>query len=402
VPPHVSPRITDIVLPPYDPLNRRAAELRAAGHDVISLGQALPFFGPPASAIAAAREAIDSGRAHGYSSDPGLPSLRAILAERLSALCRTPIGADDLVITAGANHAFTLALATSVNPGDDVLLPAPLFTNHEMAVRIMGAVAREAPVADRETFAVRWSDIESALTPRTRAVVLCNPSNPSGAVIDAREGQRIVSELAARGITVLSDETYMHFVYGRSHWSAASAPGWRHAVVVVGSFSKSFGMMGWRVGYVLADAGFCAEAVKIQDAMIICAPVVSQCAAEGVAREDWHYAESFRDALLERRQALIDAVALVPALHWTPTDGALFGFVRVDGCTDSAALADELLERMYVVTLPGSAFGTSSEGHLRLSYGAVDANAVREAVRRIGQYLRDPECRFMPSSAIGA
>ena len=389
MPPHVPPRITDIDLPPYDPLNRRAAELRAAGHDVISLGQALPFFGPPRSAITAARQAIESGRANGYSIDPGLTGLRTILAERLSALCGTEIAADDLLITAGANHAFTLALATCVDPGAEVLLPAPFFTNHEMAVRIMGAAATEVPVADRAGFAVRWSDIEPAITPRTRAVVLCNPSNPSGAVIDASEGHRIVSELAARGITVLCDETYMHFVYGRPHWSAASAPGWRHAVVVIGTFSKSFGMMGWRVGYMLADAAFCAEAVKIQDAMIICAPMVSQCAAEGVAREDWHYPASFHGALLERRQALIEAIAAVPALHWTPTEGAFFGFVRVEGCSDSAALSSALLEHAHVVTIPGSAFGRSGEGHIRLSYGSADAASVREAVCRIGQYLKD-------------
>lgn len=386
---HVRDVVRDIELPPFDPLNLRAAELRAAGHAVISLGQALPFFGPPDSAIAAARRALDQGQVHAYTTDPGLPSLRAALASKLAALTGEAITAADLIITAGANHAFTLALATLVNPGDEVVLPAPYFTNHEMAIRMMGAVPREVPVADRERFAVRWSDIEPALTPGTTAVVLCNPSNPTGAPVDRVEGNRIVSELGRRGIYVLSDETYMHFVYGGSHWSAASVPGWRRNVVVTGTFSKSFGMMGWRVGFLLADAAVCAEAVKLQDAMIICAPAISQYAAEGAVRESWTYPDSFRGALLERRQALIEGLSRIPQLRWTPTDAAFFGFVRVEGCTDSGALARSLLERAHVVAIPGSAFGRSGEGYLRLSYGSVSVEAVVEACRRLAGYFGD-------------
>jgi aminotransferase len=280
-----------------------------------------------------------------------------------------------------------------VDPGDEVLLPAPFFTNHEMAVRAIGAIAVEVPSADRETFSVRWSDIAPHVTSRTRAVVLCNPSNPTGAPLDPREGRAIVSELARRGIMVLSDETYMHFVYSRPHWSCASVPAWHENVVVVGTFSKSFGMMGWRVGYMLADAAVCAEAVKIQDAMIICAPVISQMAVEGAVRDSWGYPTSFHSALLARRQALVDGVSAIPRLGWTPTAGAFFGFVRVEGCTDSAALARALLEEAHVVTIPGSAFGRSGEGHLRLSYGSADVESVHTAMERLRAYF----VNFVPS-----
>ena len=376
-------RVRHIELPPFDPLNIRAAELRAEGHAVISLGQALPFFGPPPSALAAARAALEERDVHLYSTDPGLLSLRTVLAERLSTTLRTGARADDLIVTAGANHAFTLALTTLVDPGDEVLLPAPLFTNHDMAVRALGASAIEVPIADRETFSVRWSDLAPHVTQRTRAVVLCNPSNPTGAPLDAAEGALMVSELARRDIMTISDETYMQFVYGQPHWSCASTPAWRDNVVVIGTFSKAFGMMGWRVGFLLADAGICAQAVKIQDAMIICAPVISQMAVEGAVRESWDYPAGFHGALLERRQALIDGVAAIPRLHWTPTTAAFFGFVRVEGCGDSAALAEDLLERAHVVTIPGSAFGRSGEGHLRLSYGSASVEAVRTAMQRL-------------------
>ena len=382
----VPSRIRAIELPPFDPLNLRAAELRAAGHDVISLGQALPFYGPPPSALAAARAALATPEVNIYSTDPGMPALRSALADRLRVFGITA-SADDIMITAGANHAFTLALTTLVDPGDEVVLPAPYFTNHQMAVAALGAIPIEAPVTDRATFSVRWADIEPHLGHRTRAVVLCSPSNPAGAVLDPGEGRRIVDELARRDIVVLSDETYMQFVYGGDHWSAASAPEWRRNVVVVGTFSKSFGMMGWRVGFLVADASVCAQAVKIQDAMIICAPVISQMAALGAVSEDWDYPASFHADLLERRAALAGGVRAIPQLHWTPTNAGFFGFVRVDGCRDSTALAESVLEEAHVVTIPGAAFGESGEGHLRLSYGAVGTADVTEAMRRLAAYF---------------
>ena len=382
----VPARVQNIELPPFDPLNVRAEALRAAGHTVISLGQALPFFGPPPSALVAARAALETREVNRYVTDPGMPALRTTLAQRLRSL-GIAVAAEDLIITAGANHAFTLAVATMIDPGDEVLLPAPYFTNHQMALAAFGATPVEVPVQDRQTFRVRWSDIEPCLSRKTRAVVLCNPSNPTGAALDPSEGLQIVSELARRDVLVISDETYLHFVYGRAHWSVAANLEWRRNVVVVGTFSKSFGMMGWRVGFLLADANVCAQAVKIQDAMIICAPAISQAAALGALCEDWNYPLSFHSELLARREALLAGVRTIRRLHWTPTDGAFFGFVRVDGCSDSAALAESLLDHAHVVTIPGSAFGKSGEGHLRLSYGSASVADVREAMQRIARYF---------------
>lgn len=390
---NVSPRdlvrrtIRDIELPPFDPLNIRAAELRSEGHHVISLGQALPFFGPPPSALAAARAALDTPDVNRYATDPGLPSLRAILAERLAESFGSTIAADDLIITAGANHAFTLALTTTVDPGDEVVLPSPYFTNHHGAVCALGATPIEAPIADRETFSVTWPDIAPFLSSRTKAVVLCTPSNPSGATIAPDAGREIVRELASRGIVVVSDETYMQFVYDGVHWSAASVPGWRDNAIVVGTFSKSFGMMGWRVGFMLADAAVGRHAVKVQDAMIICAPMISQIAAEHAVRNDWNHALGFHPELRARRGMLAECIRSTPRLSWTPTAGGLFGFVRVDGCVDSAALANDLLETAHVVTLPGVSFGASGEGHLRISYGAASMDDLSAAFDRLRRYF---------------
>jgi aminotransferase len=379
-------RVLDIELPPFDPLNVRAAELRAQGYHVISLGQALPFFPPPPSALRAAEAALRAHDVHFYSTDPGRPQLRRLLAERLADY-GISCAFDDLVITAGANHAFATALTTLVNPGDEVVLPAPYFTNHQMQVQASGAVAVEAPLADQRTYCLTWDDIAPALTPRTRAVVLCNPSNPTGAPVTAAHGERIVEELATRGIFVISDETYMQFVYDADHWSAAAVSDWRRNVVVIGTFSKSFALMGWRVGFVLADRAICEQATKIQDAMIICAPTISQMVAEGALREDWTYARRFHREFVRRRQLVAERIASIPRLSWSPTGGGFFAFTRVEGCSDSTRLANRLLDEAHVVTIPGAAFGKSGEGCLRLSFGSVSGNDLIEGMNRLEDFF---------------
>jgi aminotransferase len=379
-------RVLDIELPPFDPLNVRAAELRAQGHHVISLGQALPFFPPPPSALRAAEAALQTHDVHFYSTDPGRPTLRQLLAERLADY-GVSCGFDDLLITAGANHAFATALTTLVNPGDEVVLPAPYFTNHQMQIQASGAIAVEAPLADQRTYCLTWSDIAPAVTPRTRAVVLCNPSNPTGAPVTAAHGERIVEELAERGIVVISDETYMQFVYDADHWSAAATSDWRRNVVVIGTFSKSFALMGWRVGFVLADRAICEQATKIQDAMIICAPTISQLVAEGALREDWNYARGFHREFVRRRQLVAERIASISRLSWSPTGGGFFAFTRVEGCTDSTSLANRLLDEAHVVTIPGLAFGTSGEGCLRLSFGSVSGDDLIEGMNRLEDFF---------------
>lgn len=386
-PSSVSARARGLVIPPFDALNQKAGALREAGKNVISLGQAVPAFPPPPVAIEAARRALTDPDAQRYSADAGLLSLRVALRDRFKDNLGVEIDPEDLIVTAGGNQAFMLAAMAAVDPEDEVILAAPYFVNHEMAVRAVGAVPIEAPVSESAGFAARWSDIEPHLTNRTKAVVLCTPSNPTGARIRPDDLSRIVAELSSRDIVLLSDETYLHFVFGGVHASAAAVPGWRESVIVVGTFSKSFAMTGWRVGYMLADRSICEQALKIQDAMIICAPVISQIAVEAAARDDWNYIRGFHDELRSRRAVLAEALAGIPALHWTPTDGGFFAFVRVAGERDSERLANEILERAHVVTIPGAAFGRSGEGFLRLSYGAASVDALVEACGRLKDFF---------------
>ncbi len=383
-------------------LKARGSALGAAGHSVISLGQAIPGFGPPQAALDAARAALADSDTHLYSADAGLPTLRETLCRHLKVRHAIDVIPDEVIVTAGGNQALMVALMTLVDPGDEVLLPAPFFSNHEMAIKAIGAHPIEIALSEEQGFVVRWEDLAPHITARTRALVICTPSNPTGAVVDPDETTSIVRELAARNIAVFTDEAYMDFVYegGQEsapvthtrhesrHWSVASLPAWRDNVVLTSTFSKSFGMTGWRVGYMLADRRVTDQAIKIQDAMVICAPVISQIAVEAALREVPDYPLSFREELKARRTLLARRINAVPGLHWTPTRGGFFALVRVDGCTDSVSLSYDVLDRAHVVTIPGSIFGRAAEGYLRLSYGAAGAAEIDEACDRIEEYFR--------------
>jgi len=371
-----------------DLIKARTDELCHVGADIINLGQAIPNFPPSPKALAAARQALAEPATHVYSPDAGLLALRQALC---AALAREhDIQADperEVLITAGANQAFLLALLTLLEPGDRVLLPAPYFFNHEMAVRIAGGVPVGVPVDPASGFQLQLEALEPYLG-GARAVILCTPNNPTGTVYDPGELARISRELAARDITALTDETYRHLVYGSAHhWSPAALPEARGHVITVGSFSKSYSLTGWRIGYLVAPAPFVEEAIKVQDTMVICAAVVAQKAALGALQEGPAFVAARCAALDRRRRLLAEHLAAIPGLHWQPTEGAFFAFVRVAGCTDSLQLAMDILEQAHVVTIPGSLFGPCGEGYLRLSYGSVEEEALAEACGRLKKFF---------------
>jgi aspartate/methionine/tyrosine aminotransferase len=382
----ISRRARSISEAQFDALKLKAAELRAAGHHVVNLGQAVPGYGPPASAITAAAAALGDPETHLYSADAGLPELRQALAGRLRQTHGTDATADEIIITAGGNQAFMLAAITTLDEGCEVILPSPLFINHQMAIEAVGATPVEAPLTEESGFRARWQEIEPHITAKTRAVVLCSPSNPTGAIVEPAELERIASEVANRHLVLICDETYHRLVYGNAvHRSGASLPRWRSNVVVVGTFSKSFGMTGWRIGYMLAARDVCDQAIKIQDMMIICAPVISQRAVLAAIEKDWDYPLTFLPMFGERRATLARGIPNIPGWRWTMTMGGMFAFVHVEGCRDSAALAAEAVNDAHVVTIPGSMFGKAGEGYLRLSYGAATDIEVAEACRRLAR-----------------
>ena len=304
-----------------DQLGARVATLRTECADVINLGQGVPGFPPVVTAMEAARQALAEPSTHVYSADAGLLPLRQALSEWLAE--RNGLAADpetEMVITAGGNQAFFLALLTLLEPGDKVLLPSPFYFNHEMSIRIVGAVPIEVPLREETGFQLTLADLEPHLKMQPRAVVVVSPNNQPGAVYDPEELERIARVVAARGIAVIFDETYQASLYdGAQHLSPGSIPEARSHVITVGSFSKTFSLAGWRVGYLVAESDFVQQGIKVQDSMIVCAPVISQRAALGALKTPLEELTRRRAVLSERRQLMEQRLAEIPRLRWHPT-----------------------------------------------------------------------------------
>jgi aminotransferase len=254
-------------------------------------------------------------------------------------------------------------------------------------VRIAGGIPIEVPLDPATGFQLHLEDLRPHL-PGARALLVCSPNNPTGAVYEPGEMARIAQHLAAQGIPLITDETYRHFVYGRAqHLSPATLPKTCEQVISVGSLSKSYSMTGWRVGYLVAPAPFVEQAIKVQDTMVICAAVVAQKAALGALGEEPAFLAERRAVLDRRRKLLARRLAEIPGLHWKATEGAFFAFVRVAGCSDSLQLATRILEEAQVVTVPGSLFGQSGEGYLRLAYGAVEEAEIEAGCGRLQRFF---------------
>ena len=383
----IPPRVRSIELPQFDVLNDLASKWRAKGKDVITLGQGLPGFDPPAAALQGLKRAVDDGSSHIYSSDAGTPELRRALATSLTPLHADVDPAAEIIITAGANQALQLALTTLVDPGDEVVLVSPFFLNHQMAVQSVAAIPIEAPAPADRAFVPSWDDISPHVTAKTRAVLLVTPSNPTGAVIPASELARIVSECAARDLIVFVDETYLRFTYDAPPFTALALPHWRDSVVVIGSFSKQFAITGWRCGYLIANSAVTAEAMKIQDVMVICAPVPVQRAVTAVLEHEADYPQRWLPELRDRRDFIVEALGSIPGITPVRPSGAFFLMARIERISDSRSLALELIHHQQVVTIPGAFFGKAGEGFLRISYGAATRERLSEATQRIASFL---------------
>ena len=376
-------RTRAIERPPIAAVNRLAAELAAGGADLINLGQAVLGMPPPAGAAAAVRALLDRGDPHGYSPDPGLPAALDAVARFLREVKGVPDATPArLMLTCGCNQAFADALLAVTEPGDEVVFLGPYYFDHVFTIRLAGCVPVEVPlVLDGDRWAVDPDRVIAALTPRTRALVLVSPANPTGGVIPAEVLRRLAAACDTRGVWLLSDETYDLLTFPPA--IHATAAGLMERAVVLGSFSKTLGLAGWRVGYLLGSEALMDEAIKVQDALVVCAPVASQHAVMGALPEAAAFAGRARAELALRRDALLAALGRTPRLIPTIPDGATFVMARMVDGADDVALAEELLRRAGLVTVPGSAFGAGGTGWLRLSYGNQPLARLAEAGDRL-------------------
>ena len=355
----------------------------------ISLGQGVVAHGPPPEAIAQLQRFLAEPENHKYKPVVGLPELLSAFEEKLRVENNILLGdLSRLVITAGGNMAFLNALLAIADPGDEIVLQSPYYFNHEMAVTM--ASCRPVLVPTDANYQLRPDAIRGALTPRTRAVVTISPNNPSGAVYPEAVLREINELCRARGIYHIHDEAYEYFVYdGARHFSPGSIPGAGGHTISLYSLSKAYGFASWRIGALVIPEPLLTAVRKIQDTILICAPVISQYAAVGALQAGAAYCRTHLRGIAEIRDAVRTQLAeLADLCEVPPADGAFYFLLRVSRALPLLQLTERLIREQRVAVIPGNAFGLDRGCHLRIAYAALPKATVMEGVGRLVNGLR--------------
>jgi aminotransferase len=367
---------------------RRFFDILATMDDVISLGVGEPDFETPAGIVEAGVASLRRGRTH-YTSNYGTIELRRALAthlERRYGVAYDPT--SEILITVGASEAVDAALRATCDPGDEVILHEPSYVAYAPAIAFAGGSVVHVSTRLEDDFALDPTAVEAAITPRTKALFLGYPCNPTGAVLPAAVQDELAAIARRHDLLVYSDEIYDRLAYGDYRHRAMSAlPGMRERTILIGGFSKAYAMTGWRVGWLCAPAGILEGIVKVHQYGIMSAPTTAQDAAlealtTGEADVLRMLAEYDR-----RRRMFVDGLNGLGLRTFEPR-GAFYAFPQVTVATglDSETFAERLLEEERVAVVPGSAFGPSSEGHVRACY-ATSYEQLEDALGRIGHFL---------------
>ncbi len=355
----------------------------------ISLGQGVVSYGPPREAVEAAHRFGETTAEHGYGPIEGEPDLVEAIERKLAHENGIVVRPHSrVIVTAGCNLAFVHAMLAIVDTGDEVILLAPYYFNHEMAVQMIGGHVVSVPTTT--DYQIDLDAIRAAITPRTRAVVTISPNNPTGAVYDEASLRALNALCAERGLFHVHDETYEYFTYGgASHFSPGSIDGAAAHTISLYSFSKAFGMAGWRVGYLVAPASLEEALGKIQDTLLICASIVSQRAATAALRVGRAHVAPHVKALDRARRRVHDALSAADMPCEAPEAlGAFYYFLRVRTPLDDMAFAERLIREHRVAVVPGSAFGALGGCTVRVSYGALDEATIAEGLSRLVTGIR--------------
>ncbi|HEX7184649.1 MAG TPA: pyridoxal phosphate-dependent aminotransferase [Thermoanaerobaculia bacterium] len=371
-------------------VSRLASELRAQGVSIVDFGAGEPDFPSPPVAVAAACRALTEGFTR-YTPGSGIPELRDEVADGFRRSYRSPWSGKQAVITVGGKAAlFELALAV-FEEGQEVVLPSPCWVSLPEQVRFAGARPVEVPTAVEDGFRIHAGTILDAVTERTRAILLNAPCNPTGGVVSAEDLRAIVEFAAGRGLLVISDETYARFVYdGLEHASAAAlAAEFPETVVVVGSFSKTYAMTGWRIGYVLGPPAVIRAVEIIQSHATSNPTSFAMVGALEALRRAEDKVEEMIAEYQARREMLIPRLNDLPGFRCRPPDGSFYAFPHVAACyrpgrQGSVEFSEFLLEKARVVVVPGSAFG--ADDHIRISFACSRA-ALAEGLDRMAAVL---------------
>ncbi len=392
----VSKKVSAINESPTLMIDAKAKALKAAGENVIGFGAGEPDFPTPEHIVNAALEAVKHEPYHHYTPGPGLPALRAAIADKTLRDSGYEVQASQVIVTNGGKHALFETFLALIDDGDEVLLPAPYWVSYPEMIRFAGGTAVELQTTEDTGFRVSVDQLEAARTERTKALVFVSPSNPTGAVYP-RELVRAIGEWAAEhDIWVITDEIYEHLVYGDAEFSSipVEVPEIRDRCVVVNGVAKTYAMTGWRVGWLIAPADIAAAVTSLQSQATSNVGNVSQAAALAAVSGDLVAVDAMRVAFDRRRTTMVKLLNEIDGVVCYEPEGAFYCFPSFKGVMgrtiagrkvdSSDALAEVILDEVKVAIVPGEGFG--APGYARLSYALGDDD-LEEGVGRIAQLL---------------
>ena len=365
---------------------REYFDIASTVDDVISLGIGEPDFVTPDRILQSGIKSLQRGDTH-YTANAGMMELREALSahlEKLYGICYDP--QKETLITVGVSEALYLAFAATINPGDEVLVPEPCFVSYSAQVTLAHGKPIAVGTSVAQDFQITPDAIEAAITPKTRALLIGFPSNPTGAVM-TRDNLIRIADLADKyNLLVISDEIYDRLVYDCDHVCFASLPGMHDRTLTLGGFSKDYAMTGWRLGYAVGPMEVMSALRKIHQYTIMSAPTTSQVAALEALRTGDEYVEEMRTKYDRRRRLIVDGMNTIGLKCFEPR-GAFYAFPSIaKSGMDEHIFAKQLLMEEKVAVVPGSAFGPSGTGYIRCSY-ATAYEKIEEALRRIERFI---------------
>jgi aminotransferase len=366
---------------------RKFFDIVATMKDVISLGIGEPDFATPEPIIRAGIKSLEAGETH-YTSNHGILQVREALAAHLDKLYGVQYNpANEIMLTVGVSEALYLVFTAILNPGDEVIIPTPCFVSYQAEVLMAGGVVVEIPTYMKDNFEPDPLSIERAITPRTKAIFIGYPSNPTGAVASKETLLRIAAIAEKHDLMVVSDEIYDRLVYGVEHVCFPSLPGMRERSILLGGFSKDYAMTGWRIGYAAGPEAIINGLVRIHQYTVMSAPTVSQYAALEALRVGEPYVQQMHAEYDRRRQLIVNGFNRIGLETFEPK-GAFYAFPKVSNCgLGDEEFCERLLLESKVAMVPGSAFGSAGIGFARASY-ATSYEKIEEALNRIESFLK--------------
>ncbi len=364
-------------------------ELIRANPGTISLGQGVAYYGPPPEVGGYIERFFADPQNHKYKLVQGIPELLEAIEKKLAHENGIRVGSDQrIVVTAGANMGFVNAVLAITDPGDEIVLNLPYYFNHEMAITM--ADCKAVCVPTDEDYQLQPDRIEKTITRRTRAVVTISPNNPSGAVYPENALRQVNDLCREHGVYHISDEAYEYFVYDDArHFSPGAIEGSSPHTISLYSLSKAYGFASWRIGWMVIPERLFEPVRKIQDTVLICAPVISQWAAVGAMQVGKSYCDEKLEETRAIRAILLRELETIRDLVTVPqTDGAFYLLLRVQTDMDPMHLVRRLIEKHKVAVIPGTTFGVPDQCLLRVAYGALRKETAAEGIGRLVRGLR--------------